>query len=168
MLFDGLTYGTEDDSFLRELLLEGCLDGNRVHDGVDCRATQRQPFFKGNAQLVECFHQFWVYLLLLALRLAGQGVGIIGDGLIVDGRQGDVGPMGLLQSGPVPEGLQAEIEHPLGLVLLAGDESDHLFIESLLDDFGFHIGGETERIFLLGYLSDEFVALSLFRHGGGD
>ena len=50
MLLDGFADGAEDDAFLAQLLLEGRLHTNRVHDGVHSRiAAQRQALFQGNA-----------------------------------------------------------------------------------------------------------------------
>ena len=88
---------------------------------------QCHAFFEGDAQLVEGLHEFRVNLLVPLLTLLAGGVGVVRYGLIVDGRQVDVRPVGLLQGEPVAVGLEAEVEEPFGLALLGRDEAVSTF-----------------------------------------
>ena len=112
----GLADGAEDHALLPQFLLECGLDRHGVHDRIDRRAAQCEPLLQGNAQFVESLLQFGVYLLVL--RLLRQRVCVVGDGLIVDGRDVHMSPCGLLERLPVAEGAQAKLQHPFGLVLL--------------------------------------------------
>ena len=66
-------------------------------------------------------------------------------------------PCGLRLLLPVAEGLQAEVEHPLGLTLLLGDEADDILVQSYGYDFGMYVGGEAELVFLFGDLTYECI-----------
>ena len=165
MLLNSLADGTENDPLLTQLLLERGLHRNGVHDGIDSGiAAEGQTLLQGDAQLVERLLQFGVYALLfsfLAIPFYG-GVGIIADGLVVDGRQCQVPPCGLLQLLPVAEGLQPERQHPLRLAFLLRNEPDDIFVEADWYDLGFNVGRETELILLLGYATHQFVVVLLF------
>ena len=104
----GFADGAEDDAFLAEFFSEGCLDAHRVHHGIDGCSGQCHTLLQGDSELVEGLHQLRVdvarALLLLLCR-----VGVVADVLIVNLRQLQVSPCGLLQCEPVPESLQAEI-----------------------------------------------------------
>ena len=157
VLLHRLADGAEDDALLGQFLLEGGLHRHGVHDGIDGRPAQGQTLLQGYAKLVEHLLQLRVHLLVG--RLLGQRVGVVGDALVVHLRHMDVPPAGLLHRLPVVEGLQPEVEEPLGLALLLGDESHDILVETLVDDFRRHVGGEAELVFLLGHLPDELVLL---------
>ena len=73
----------------------------------------------------------------------------------------DVPPLRLCLFLPVAEGLQTEVEHPLGLSLLSGDEPNDILVQPFLDDFSMDIRREAELIFLFGYLTDKLIACIL-------
>ena len=143
--------GTEDDTFLGEFLLEGSLDRHRVHDGIDSCTRQGKAILERNTQFVESLHEFGVNLLILAILRLCRRVGIVGNSLIVDGRQGDMSPRRLLPGLPVAICLKTEIEKPFGFSFLLGDEPYDILVKSLLDDFGMYVGSKTEFVFLLYY-----------------
>ena len=62
-------------------------------------------------------------------------------------------PRGLRHRLPVAEGLQAELEHPVGLALLLRDEAHHLLVKTFFNDVGMHVGGKAVFIFLFGHLA---------------
>ena len=70
-------------------------------------------------------------------------------------------PRWLLQGLPIAERLQAEVQHPVGFPFLSRDEPNDILVQPFLDDFCMYIRGETELIFLFGYLTDKLV---LFFH----
>ena len=167
MLAHGLADGAEDDALLTEFFAERRLDAHGVHDGIDSRTGQRHAFLQGDAQLVEGLHQFRVDLLLSLLPLAprslplSRGVGIVGDGLIVDVGHLEVAPSGLFQSEPVAVGIQAELQQPVRLALRHGDEAHDIFRQTLLDDVRLDVGGEAVLVLLLRHLAHKAV---LFLH----
>ena len=181
VLFHSLAYGTEDNAFFAQLLLERCLHRHAVHDGVDGGvAAQGQAFFEGNAQLVESLHQFWVnsppygprggfYSIAMKRRVYSappggrkggflcRWVSIVADGLIVDRRHVHVSPSGLLLRAPVAESLQAEVEEPLRLTFLLRDEAHHVLVQACRDDLGVDVGGEAVLVFLLGNAAHQLI-----------
>lgn len=144
----GLTDGAEDDALFLQFLLEGGFDRHGVHHGINGHTRECQTLMKRDAEFVEGFHQFGVYLFAAFLLLFLGRVGIIRDGLIVDLWQVDVSPFGLLQCEPIAIGLQAEVEQPFWFAFLRGDETNDIFIEASLDDFRMDIGGEAVFVFL--------------------
>ena len=168
MLLDGVADGAEDDALLAELLLEGGLDAHGIHDGVDGGvAAEGQALFEGDAKLIEGLFDLGVDGSGISghsgiTRFLGSRVSIIADGLIVDGRHVDMGPFGLGLLLPIAEGLQPELEHPLGFALLGGDETDHVFIQALFYDFGMYVGGKAELVFLLGDATHKLIAVHIY------
>ena len=70
-------------------------------------------------------------------------------------------PLRLLLLLPVAEGLQAELQHPLGLTFLLRDEPDDVLVQSFLYNLCMYIGGKAKLILLLGHLTHKFI---LFFH----
>ena len=52
--------GTENDTFLGQLLLKGRADGNAIKDGIDGDAGQSLPLLQRNAQLLIGLQQFGI------------------------------------------------------------------------------------------------------------
>src|SRR5690606_13698845 len=55
---------------------------------------------------------------------------VVADRLEIDGRVAHLGPGGLLHGAEAGVGLEPELEHPIGLALLRGDEADDLLGEA--------------------------------------
>ena len=147
-----LTDGAEDDTLLKQRLLESGLHRHRVHHGIYRHASaQCQTLFERYAQLVKGLHHLRVYLVeaLGALFLLCR-VGIVRYGLIVNLGNVEMCPPGHLQSQPVVIGLQTKVKQPLGLALLCRDEAHHLFTEPHGNHLGIHIGSEAIFVLLLG------------------
>ena len=147
----------EDDSFLRERLPEGRLDGHGVEDGVDGHhAGQDVPFLEGDAQLLEGFGQFRVDLLRTVLVLPGGGV--VDDVLEVDLGQVQMGPPGHFHPLPLAERVQAEFQQPLRLLLEPGNRADDVLVQALGNKILFHVRHEAFLVFPAGeFLYDLFV-----------
>ena len=71
-------------------------------------------------------------------------------------------PGRLLQRLPVVVGLQAEVEHPVGLALLLRNQAHHVLVKTHVDYVRMHVSGEAELIFLLSHLSYELVVFIYF------
>merc|ERR1711871_987378 len=139
VILDGLGDTAEDDAGLRQVLPEGRRDGDRVEDGVHRHVSQPLLLGDGDAQLLEGPEQFRVYLveaLLLGLLLR---LGVVHDVLVVDGRVHVVAPLRLLHGQPLAVGLQAEVQHPLGLLLLCADNADRLLAQAPRNSLAFDV-----------------------------
>ena len=160
MLPDGLANGTEDDTLFAQFFLEGGLHADAVHDGIDGGiAAEGQALLQGDAQLVEGLLQFRVYPSgnTAGHRLC-RGVGVIRNGLIVNGGHMHVSPCGLRLFLPIAECLQTELKHPFGFPLLGRDEPNDILVQPLLNDFSMYVRGEAKLIFLFGHLADKLVS----------
>ena len=60
------------------------------------------------------------------------------------------------------ESLQAELQQPLGLTFLLGDEPDDVFVESCRNDFRMYVGSEAELVFLFGNAAHQLIVVLLF------
>ena len=49
---------------------------------------------------------------------------------------------------------------PHMFLLLLRDEANHLFVETFLDDFGMHIGGEAKLVLLLRHTAHKLILLA--------
>jgi hypothetical protein len=162
MILDSLTNRAEDDSLLGKFILERGLYRHGVHDGIHSCTTQCEALFERNTQFVESLLQFRVYLFVG--RLLRQRVGIIGNGLIVYFGNVDMSPRWLLQGCPVIVSLETEVEHPFRFAFLPRDEPHDVFVQPLINDFGMHVGSESELVFLFGYLLDKLVFYVILFH----
>ena len=155
----GFTETAKDDTLFLQTFLEGGLHRNRVHHCIHCHSGQCHALFKGYAELVKGFHQLGVdFFLPFAFFLLG-GVGVIGYGLIVDGRQVDMRPVRLFQREPMAISSQTEVQQPIRLFLFLRDESDDIFVQTGFDDVGLHICSKAVLIFLFGHRTHETVFL---------
>ena len=165
---DGLADGAEHDTFFCQLFLKGGFDRYGIHDGIDGYAGQGHALFEGNAQFVERFHQLRVDFFLVGAAFFLCRVGVVRNTLVVDGREVDMGPIGLLQGLPIAEGLETEVEHPLRFALLFGNEAYDVLVEAGVDNLGMDVGGEAVFVLLLGDLANELVLfLFVFGHVSG-
>ncbi len=155
VLLDRLGERAEDDSHLLELVAEGRRDRNRVEDGVDRHAGELGPLAQGDAELLVGLEQLRVDLFeRLRPVLPGLRRRVVDDRLVVDRRVVDVLPGRLLHGEPVAVRLQAPLEHPLGLVLLRGDEPDDVLGEARRDRLRLDVGDEPGLVLALGQLED--------------
>ena len=139
VFLDGFADRAEDDTLFAELLLEGGLDGDGIHDGIDsCIATQRQTFLERDTEFVEGLFQFRVDGAV-TLRFLHRRIGIVADGLIVDRWHVNMSPCRLLLLLPVAKSPQAEVQHPLRLTLFGRDEPNDLLVQSLLNHLGIYV-----------------------------
>ena len=72
-------------------------------------------------------------------------------------------PRGLLERLPVAERLQSELQHPLRLALLLGDEPHDVLGESYGYYVGVHVCGEAVFVLLLRHLAHVFILWHLYR-----
>ena len=70
----------------------------------------------------------------------------------------EVSPGGSRLLLPIAEGLEAELKHPLRLVLLCRNEPHDIFVDTFLYNIRLHIGGEAIFIFLLRHLAYKLIA----------
>ena len=119
MFLDGFGEGAEDDAHLAQLCLEGGGHRDAVEHGIHRHAGEQFPLLQRDAQLFIGAEQFRIDVVqALGPVGVGFGRGVVDDGLVIDGRIVDVGPGGLFHGEPVPVGLQAPLQHELGLVFL--------------------------------------------------
>src|ERR1022692_1205422 len=119
VLLDGFGERAEDDAQLTELFFEGGGYRYAVEHRVRGDAGEQLTLLQRDAKLFIGAEQFRIDIVeALGPVDVGLGGGVVADGLVIDGRIVDVGPGGLLHGEPVPVGLQAPLQHELGLVLL--------------------------------------------------
>ena len=93
MMLHRLTERTEDNAFLRQVLLERGLYRDTIHDRIHRHSAQVLLLLQGNAQLIEGLQQLRIHLVEALRSLLPFRSGIIDDVLIVDGRNLQVCPM---------------------------------------------------------------------------
>ena len=149
MLAHGFREGTENDAQLGELRLESGADGDAVKHRVHRHARQEFALAQRDAQLFVGLEQLRVDLLQ-ALRARARLFrgGVVADGLVVNGGELHVRPIGLPHGQPVPIGLKAPGEHPFGLLLLGGDQTNNLFVQTRRDGLLFNVRDKTVLVFL--------------------
>ena len=154
MVVDGLVEAAEDDAFLRQGLAEGGADGHAVEDGIHrhgilgLHARQNLALAHRDAQFVEGLLKRGIYLFRAVLVALGGGV--VDYVLEVDFRQtAEVPPRGRSHGFPLPEGLQAEFQQPLGLILLGRDHFNDVLVQAFGDELLFYICNKTLAVFLL-------------------
>ena len=163
MLADGLGEGAEDDALLGEGPAEGRRDAHGVEDGVHrhlalgLHARQHFPLAERNAELVEGLHQRGVDGVRPIFGALGRGP--VDDVLEIDARQLDMPPVRRAHPLPFAERVEPELQQPLRLPLLGGDQPDNVFAESLGRIFLGDFGHEAFLVFLRGDILDQFVHL---------
>lgn len=130
VLLDGLAHGAKDDAGLGEVSAKGGGDGDRVEDGVHRDVGEALLLVERDAELVEGAQELGVHLVEALLLLLLLGLAVVRERLVVDGRVRVVRPRGLFHAEPAPEGAQAELEHPLGLVLLGADGAHDVLVQA--------------------------------------
>ena len=151
----------EDHARLRQLGLEGGAHGDRVEHRVHGHPGEHFLLVQRDTQLLVGVQQFRVHLVQ-ALRpvLHALGRGVVGDGVQVHRRVGDVGPVGLGHLQPVAIGVQTPLQQPFRFAFLGGNDADHVLVQARRQGVGLHQGGETRLV--LG--ADHFVEFGLRAH----
>ena len=149
VVLDGFAHGAEDDAGFLQHILVGGGDGDTVQHGVNRHAGHPFLLVQGDAELVESLHQLRVHLVqaLGAVPLLDRG-GVVVDVLKVDGVVVNVGPgrLFLVQPEPMPEGPKPPLQHPLGLVLLGGNEPDDVLVQALGGGILLDVDGEAPLV----------------------
>jgi len=114
--------------------------------------------FERDSQFFEGAEHFGVGVLEAVEGGLHPGGGVVDDVLDVDGLIADVGPGGIAFHGEeVAIGLEAPVEHPLGLALFLGDAADDVFVQAGLEGIGIDVGGEAPLVVALGPVFEELV-----------
>ena len=146
MMLDGFAERTEDNALLSKRLLECCLYGDAVHHCIDRHPAKLRTFVQRNTQFVESLHQFRIDLIQALRAFLLLRSGIVDDILIVDRRDIQVRPCRHLQCLPMAEGFQAELKQPFRFILLGGNNTNSLFIQSAMNHLRIYIGNESVLI----------------------
>src|SRR2546428_2070227 len=152
VLLDRLGERAEDDPELRKSVLERRRDRDAVEDGVDRHAGEPLLLLERDPELRVQRADLRVDVLEALDRFLRFRRGVVDDVLIVDGRIPDVRPLRLLHREPVAVGAESPVEHPLGLVFLAGDEPDDVLVQALRDRLHLDVGDEAVFVLLLRHL----------------
>ena len=148
VVVDGFADAAEDDAMLGELLLEAGEDRDGVENGVDGHVGQHLLLLQRDAELFVGRQDFgvnFVQAVQLGLLLGGR---VVAERLQVHGRVMHVGPLRLLQGQKVAVRLEAELEHPLRLLLFGAEGAHDVFAEARLKLVDFDVGGEAPLVFL--------------------
>ena len=129
----------ENDAVLGERVLESRGHRYAVKHRVNRHTRQQLLLLKRNTELfkgLENFRVYFVETLELFLRLGRR---VVGEGLIIDGRIGDIRPRGLRHLDPITIRLEPPLQHELGLLLLFRDRADDVFVQPLRDGIGIDV-----------------------------
>src|SRR5690606_33417994 len=137
ILADRLADREEDHPGLLEFLAERRGNGDAVEHRVD--RDLARPLDPGehllllerDAELLVDLENFRIDLVEALQRRLLLRRGVVVGVLVVDLRVAELGPVRLLHLLPQAKGLQAPLEHPLGLALLGADEAHGRFVEPL-------------------------------------
>jgi len=157
MVTERLTERTKDNPLFSQRILECGFNRHTVNHRINGHTSQMLLLLQGNTQLVEGLNQFRVYLVQTGIPGFLHRCRIITDRLEINGRYFQISPVGHLHFQPFPVGVQSEFQHEIGLFLLLPDCSDHLFIQTLLDNIGLNIGVKPVFIFALSNLMQNSI-----------
>ena len=131
----GLGEGAEYYALLGERLAEGRRDAYRIEDRVyrdlppGLHSGKHLPLVQGDAQLVEGLHERRIDLRRTVLVALGSG--IVYYVLKVYLRQPEMSPAWRRHLLPPAERVQPEVEKPLRLPLLGGNQTDYILVQPL-------------------------------------
>jgi hypothetical protein len=108
-----------------------------------------------DAELLVDVEDLGIDLVEALERGALLGRGVIERVLVIDRRVAELGPVRLLHLLPQPERLEAPVEHPLGLVLLAEMKRTGVLVEALGRELGVDVG--RPAVLVLGRLARGFA-----------
>jgi len=157
---------TEDNTLLRQLLLEGGLYRHRIEYRIDCYTCQDLLLLQRNTEFVECRFEFRVHLvhrseLLLLFRCCEV------DNIVeINLRNIEMSPCRVLHRKPMAIRLQAEFEHPFRLLFLLRNKAYNLLVQTFRDKLGLDIGGKAVlvvRLLYRGFNIYFFLFHSLFK-----
>ena len=131
----------ENDARLCQLRLEGGANRHAVKHGIHGDAarlvrafdtSQKHLFLQRNSQLGIGCQQLRVHLVQ-RLRLAGHAFrfGVVELVLIIDFGVVQHRPAGFFHLDPAPVGRKTPLQHPLGLSVLVGNQTDDVFVQPL-------------------------------------
>ena len=156
MVPDRFGEGAEYDAFFGQVLLKSGLDGDGVDHGIDGYTGEGFLFVERDAEFLEGGPQFGIDFVHAAFEFfVFTGGGIVDDLLVVDRRDGQVGPVRHGHGLPFPVGFEPEVEQPFGFFLEGGYFADDLFAQSFADGFGVDVGGESVFVFALRGVFDD-------------
>ena len=161
VVLDCLRHGAKNDAVLGELLLERSGDGHAVENGVHGHTGQSLLLFQGDAQLLVGLENLRVHLVQALQLLHRLGGRVVDDVLEVHRRVVNVGParpLLLVQQGEeVVVRLETPLQHPLRFVLLCGNESDYVFVQTLGGYLRLNVRNEAVLVLLLCHILDNLV-----------
>ena len=148
MVLHRLGERAEDDAVLAQLLLEGGRHRHRVEHRVDRDAGKAGALVQRHAELLVGAQQFRVDVVeALRAVLALLRRRVVDDVLEVDRRETGPWPSAaasIVQ--PAAVGLQAPLEHELGLALAGRDQPDRVLRQALGERVGLELGDEAGRV----------------------
>mmetsp|Transcript_20081 Transcript_20081/g.52246 ORF Transcript_20081/g.52246 Transcript_20081/m.52246 type:complete len:278 (-) Transcript_20081:1701-2534(-) len=139
---------------LRQVLPEGGGDGHRVKHGIHSHVGHALLLVQWDAQLLKGAQQLGVHLIKALLFLLDLWLRVVGDALVVKRGVGVVAPPWLLHCQPLTEGLQAELQHPVRLVLLGTDGTHHILIQAFGEGLALNEGLEAKLVGAVNELLD--------------
>ena len=114
-----LTKGAEYNALLHQCFFESGLYRYRVHHCIHSHSTQCHLFFQRNTQFIKCLYQFRIYFIhTLRSFFLLRRIGIVGNCLIIDFRNTEMGPCRHLQRQPMAVRFQSELQQPFGFIFL--------------------------------------------------
>ncbi len=149
----------EDHARFGQLCLERRCNRHRVEDRIHGYIGKQLLLGQRNPQLLVRAQNLRVYLveagqLLLLLRRR-----VVRDVLVVNWRKLHVGPLWLrvrpLLARPVAVRAQTPFQHELRLVLLRGDQPDHVLAQPLRNTVFLNVGDKAPLVFLTRQLVDD-------------
>ena len=161
----------EDHAHVGQLLAKGGAHRHRVEHRIHRHAGQARAFVQRHAQLFVGLEQFRIDLVqALGLVLHRLGRRVVRQRLQVDRRDLQVRPVRQLHGLPALERRQAPVQQKLGLVLLAGDGADGVFIQARRQRVGLDVGDKAVLVAALKRLRQgsvlRFVLAGDGRAGG--
>ena len=149
VVLHGVRERAEDHARPGQLVLERRRDRDAVEYGVDGDTGKTRPLVQWHAELLVRREQLGIDFVeaLRAVR-SGPRCRVIRDRLVVDGRDAQVGPVRVRHRVPVPQRLQAPVEHELRLTLDLRDDADHVLVEAGRQRVGFDVSDEAVLILL--------------------
>ena len=129
VLADGLGHRAEDDALLGQLLAEGGAHGDRVEHRVHRHPGQLGALVQRHAELVVGVQQFLGHFVQRSV-LGALGRGVVADGLEIDWRDLQLGPVRHRHGQPAPVGGQPPVGHPLRLLLPGRQGADGVLVQA--------------------------------------
>jgi hypothetical protein len=133
-----------------EFSLIGCGDGDAVEHGVDGDTGEGGAFVQRNTEFFVGFQKLGIDIIERFGAVANLGGGVIGGGLVVDGRDVVFCPVRRRHMLPAAECFETPVEQPGGFVLLGRNEADGIFVVARRGFIGFDIGHQAVFVVIHG------------------